>query len=92
MIAEFYAIVTIIAMIVIGPILYLVVPRVLRQLSNEVHQEKLEQSQREAAEKEYEEWVKANGIPKSDHPVDLQKIEKQKEPEPHIEQKSGDVT
>ena len=91
MIAEFYAIVAIVALIVVGPILFLVVPRMVRQLKREMHEEQLEQSQRAEAEKEYEDWVKANGIPSSDIPVDSKAAPPDTNTEVQVEQKTGDV-
>jgi hypothetical protein len=64
-------------LIVMGPILYLVAPRCLATHSKELRQEQLEQSQREAAERDHEEWVKANGIPNHDILVQPRDVEKE---------------
>lgn len=54
---EFYAIVLAIILLVIAPILYVAIPRILRQLKAEETETEAEMKERKRAEAEYAAWL-----------------------------------
>ena len=60
---EFYAIALAVALLIVGPILYYAVPRVVRQLQKEAKEENLEEEVRQQAEQEYAKWLSRENEP-----------------------------
>ena len=80
MIFEFYAIVAGVALIIVGPVLYIVVRRLFRQYKKEEAEDDATRELRLKAEREYEEWL---GLQK-EKPITTT------EAETAVEQKSGE--
>ena len=80
MIFEFYAIVAGVALIIVGPVLYIVVRRLFRQYKKEEAEDDATRELRLKAEREYEEWL---GL-QNEKPITTT------EAETAVEQKSGE--